>query len=292
MTKTEFKSVYTKYEDYLFVTNASVYTRKAYLSNFKRYFIYCFNNGIEDVLIQENVKKYLVFRTRNGAKWQTMNNIYSAIKKLFVEILYLEWSFKKLPRPKMEFTLPRILSKEEVQKLINSVSNLKHQTIMITLYATGIRLNELRHLRVSDIDSKRLQIRITRGKGRKDRFVSIPDILIPVLRKYYLLFRPKDYLFYGKYVSDAISPRVVQWIFIQAKKRIGLNKNASPHVFRHCYATHHIESGTDLVFLKHNLGHKNLKTIEKYIHLCNKRIQHIIHPIANMDIPLLKMTTV
>lgn len=155
MTKEKFNKVYRQYEDYLFLINASVYTRKAYLSNFSAYFDYCEIQGIEDVLYQDNVKNYLIYRSRNGAKWQTINNIYSAMRKLFREVLSLEWNFKKLPRPKKEKILPRILSQTEVQKLINCISNLKHQTIMITLYATGIRLNELRHLKVSDIDSRR-----------------------------------------------------------------------------------------------------------------------------------------
>ncbi|MFZ1703109.1 MAG: tyrosine-type recombinase/integrase [Saprospiraceae bacterium] len=292
MTTAQFNDTYRKYEDHLYLINASSCTRKAYLSNFRRYFLYCNENNIAEALQQEYVRQYLVYRVKNGAKWQTMNNIYSAMRKLFREVLQIDWSFKKLPRPKKERYLPQILSQQDVQKLIINASNTKHQAIIVTLYSTGMRLNELRMLKISDIDSDRLQIRISKGKGAKDRYIQIPDILITVLRAYFIALKPKDYLFNGRISGTPISARAVQWAIKSVLAKCKILKTASPHTLRHCYATHHLESGTDLVYLQENMGHKHLKTTARYIHLCKERYQHINHPIAHMDIPLCRKTMV
>lgn len=285
----EFIKVYTAYEDYLYLINVSEYTRKAYLSNFRNYYRWCRKEKIEDIYNQLEVRAYLIFRVKNGAKWQTMNNIYSAMRKLFKEVLNLEWSFKKLPRPKKERHLPEILSKQDIQKLLlGCKNNIKHQTIIITLYSTGMRVGELRKLKIKDILSERKQIRIIKGKGAKDRYIDIPDLLIEVLRKYYLTVQPKEYLFFGKYKTQMISVSAVRWAIRMAKKRMGIDKKASTHTLRHCYATHHLESGTDLVYLQQNLGHKHLKTTARYIHLCKERYQHINHPIMQMQLPMLQ----
>jgi len=288
LLKSDYFTVYRAYEDYLYLINCSEYTRKAYLSNFRRYYLWCESKNITDIYHQMQVKAYLIHRVKNGAKWQTMNNIYSAMRKLFREVLNTEWSFKKLPRAKRERHLPEILSKEEVQKLIEGCrKNIKHQTIIITLYSTGMRVGELRKLQLRDILSDRLQIRVIKGKGGKDRYIDIPKILLEVLRKYYVLNKPKEYLFYGKYKTQMISVSAVRWAIRESKKRMKIQKKASTHTLRHCYATHHLESGTDLVYLQQNLGHKHLKTTARYIHLCKERYQHINHPIKQMKLPLL-----
>lgn len=289
LVKSDYYTVYSAYEDYLYLINVSEYTRKAYLSNFRRYYLYCESEEIKDVYDQMMVKAYLVHRVKNGAKWQTMNNIYSAMRKLFREVLNVEWSFKKLPRAKRERHLPELISQAEVEKLILGVSkNIKHQTILITLYATGIRVGELRKLTINDVFSDRNQIRIIKGKGGKDRYVNIPDLLIEVLRIYYKSQKPKHYLFFGRYKENMISVSAVRWAIGQSKKRMNINKKASTHTLRHCYATHHLECGTDLVYLQMNMGHKHLKTTARYIHLCKERYQHIKHPVSLMKLPMLK----
>ena len=199
------------------------------------------------------------------------------MRKLFREVLNIEWSFKKLPRAKRERHLPELISQADVEKLILGVSkNIKHQTILITLYASGMRVGELRKLTIQDILSDRNQIRIIKGKGGKDRYVNIPTLLIEVLRIYYKSQKPKHYLFFGRYKENMISVSAVRWAIGKSKKRMNINKKASTHTLRHCYATHHLECGTDLVYLQMNMGHKHLKTTARYIHLCKERYQHII----------------
>jgi site-specific recombinase XerD len=127
-----------------------------------------------------------------------------------------------------------------------------------------------------------MQFRIRRGKGAKDRYVQIPKELIDYLRHYFKDCRPQVYLFNGRRKGQKMSVGSLRWPIREAKKRLGLTKKISPHTFRHCYATHHLESGTDLVFLQQNLGHKHLKTTARYIHLCKDRYKHVKHPIVAM----------
>jgi len=151
------------------------------------------------------------------------------------------------------------------------------------VYVTGLRLSEATGVRLSDIDRDRLQIRVSQGKGGKDRYIRIPQILIEILEDYYRHYRPEKYLFNGWNVGDRYCSSSGQWTMRQAKKKSKLSKQASVHTLRHAYATHHLEGGTDLVFIKNQLGHKYLKTTEKYIHLCAERHTQINHPIDKIS---------
>lgn len=279
---TDFDDIYKVYEDHMLLKNYSSATIKTYLSNFRRYHDWCLNTDQLDIYNQDTVKAYLIHRVRRGAKWQTMNNIYSAMRKLFRDVLELPWSFKKLPRAKKERVLPELISKKEVKRIIMSCKIEKHKAILITLYATGMRAGELCRVKLADIDGDRQQFKISRGKGSKDRYIQVPAELIDYLRKYYVKYKPVTYLFNGRKKGQPMSVSSLRWPIRQSKKRLKLIKKVSPHTFRHCYATHHLEAGTDLVFLQKNLGHKHLKTTARYIHLCQSRYQHIHHPIADM----------
>ena len=282
LSKDSYESIYNSYREYLLLKNYSKHTLNTYLCNFRLYHKWCTQRKIRKIYVQERVKQYLVYRIENGAKWQTMNNIYSAMRKLFREVLELEWSIKKVPRPKQERHLPELISQQEVFRIIQSCRLTKHRAILITLYASGLRSSELCNLRLDDIDSDRLQFRIRKGKGAKDRYVQVPRELIEYLREYFRECRPKNYLFNGRQKGTKMSVASLRWPIRESKKRFGLTKKISPHTFRHCYATHHLESGTDLVFLQQNLGHKYLKTTARYIHLCKDRYKHVKHPIVAM----------
>ena len=123
-----------------------------------------------------------------------------------------------------------------------------------------------------------------KGKGAKDRYVEMPIELLKLLREYYKVYRPKEYLFNGKYLGCLWANRSAQWSIYQAREASGIAQRVSPHVFRHCYATHHLEGGTNLVYLKEQLGHKNLKTTAKYIRLCKSYPKRVHHPIVEMEI--------
>ena len=169
------------------------------------------------------------------------------MRKLFREVLEIEWSMKKISRPRKERILPELVSRQEIKRLISSCRHVKHQAILVTLYATGLRSGELCSLELNDIDGARQQLRIRRGKGAKDRYVHVPKELIQYLRAYYKKCRPEKYLFNGRRKGERLSVSSLRWPIRQAKKRLRITKQISPHTFRHCYATHHLECGTDLV---------------------------------------------
>ncbi len=275
----------SSYNDYLLLKNFSDQTRDSYLRTLREFDKFRRSRGIRGRYGQLQAKSYILERIKAGKSWSTINADYSALRKYFKEVANLSWSIKKVPRPRKEKRLPDILSKEDVIKIINHAVNFKHQVFLTFIYATGVRLSEALDTKISDVDGNRRQIRISKGKGSKDRYISMPEELLVLLRKYYRVYRPSDYLFNGKRRGSRFSNRAAQWSIIRAKQRCKMTKPASIHTLRHCYATHHIESGTDLVFLQEQLGHKHLRTTAKYVHLCmEERVRQINHPISNMQI--------
>lgn len=270
------------YEEFLILKNFSLATRKMYLRTLKSYLRFHNARFSNQKISQDTARQYILYRKKNGSSWPTINCDYSALRKYFREVICIDWSLKKMPRPRQEQTLPRIISKQDVVRLINQAGNYKQQVFICFVYATGMRLNEALNITFSDIDRDRLQIHVHKGKGAKDRIIQIPECLITVLTEYYKFYKPEKYLFNGLKKGHKYSTSAAQWIMRQAKTNKKFNKNASIHTLRHAYATHHLESGTDLVYLKKQLGHKHLKTTERYIHLCVDRVRTIHHPITEL----------
>ena len=242
-------------------------------------------------LNQEHAQHYLLMRLDKGKAWSTINADYSALRKYYKVLRDYPWSLKKLPRPKRDKKLPAILSKEEVALLIESAPTLKHQVFLTFLYVTGVRLSEATHVKIEDIDSNRMQIRIHRGKGAKDRTVLLNQKLLDLLRTYFKIYKPTEYLFNGQVKGSPYSSSAGQWAIRRGRSLAGITKKCSVHTLRNCYATHHLELGTDLVFLQEQLGHKYLKTTAKYIRLCIERYRQIIHPIDKLEIVYRDKTT-
>jgi integrase/recombinase XerD len=165
--------------------------------------------------------------------------------------------------------LPEVLSREEVHSLIDGTLNLKHRSVLQTLYGTGVRLGEVVLLRPTDIDSRRMQVRVERGKGKKDRYTILPPTLLTTLRMYYRQYRPERYLFEGRTPGRHLSKRTVQAVFKQACARAGIRRQVGVHVLRHSFATHLLEDGLDPVTVKHLLGHANLSTTSRYLHIAD-----------------------
>lgn len=272
------------YESYLVLSNFSTKTVKSYVTTLRRFLEFSYNKFPNTDLCQDFAKQFLMERYQSGLSWSAINCDYSSLRKYFKNILEVEWSFKKLPRPRKEKKLPTILSQEEIVKIIESAPIYKHQIFFTFLYATGMRLSEALHVKLDDIHSDRLQIKINLGKGNKDRLVLVPACLIEILRTYYKRIKPSLYLFNGFRNGSPYSARAVQWALKRSKFRANIKKFGTVHTFRHCYATHHLENGTDLVFIQEQLGHKNLKTTAKYIHLCTARHRNIKHPLDQVQI--------
>jgi hypothetical protein len=166
-----------------------------------------------------------------------------------------------------------------VVKLIECAPTFKHQVFLTFIYGTGLRLSEALNITFQDIDGDRLQIKVNKGKGAKDRVVQIPECLLQLLRSYYRRLKPVHYLFNGLKEGSRYSNRAVQWSIIRARELAGIKKTASIHTLRNCYATHHIENGTDLVFLQEQLGHKHLKTTARYV------ASHPLHAVPSLQGP-------
>jgi integrase/recombinase XerD len=223
-----------------------------------------------DQLDNEQVKDYAYYLiNKQGFSASSINQIISAWKILQVDILGNSWDSLKIKRPKREKRLPKVLSQKEAQALVKSLSNQKHRAILSLTYSTGLRLSELLSLKPGDIDSSRGVVRIIKGKGNKSREIPISEILILQLRDYYKTYRPKIYLFEGHKHGKAYSPTSVQNIVRKAAKKAGLKKVPSPHVLRHCFATHMLERGINLKRLQLLMGHNSLKTTSIYLHLAS-----------------------
>ena len=216
----------------------------------------------------EDARAYMVYLLEErGSSMSHLSQAYSALKVLFVQVLLREGCGDKIPRPKRAKPLPSVMSVEEVGRLVRSLANIKHRTMLQVLYGTGLRVSELVGLRIRDIDSGRNTITVRHGKGAKDRQVPLSPTLLQVLRDYWKLYRPKEFLFENGRSDAQMSERSVQAVFEHARAASGINKKISAHTLRHSYATHLLEAGTDLLSIRNLLGHSNISTTTVYLHL-------------------------
>jgi integrase/recombinase XerD len=169
-------------------------------------------------------------------------------------------------------------------KLFNSLTNKKHKAMLFTAYSAGLRVSEIVNLKIADIDSQRMQIFISRAKGKKDRVVNLSPVLLDILRKYIQDYkpRPKEFLFESEQIKTAYPTRTVQQIFANAKHKAGIRKEVGIHSLRHSFATHLLDKGTDIKYIKEILGHFNLKTTERYLHVSKKQLVNIVSPFDDL----------
>ena len=247
-------------------------------------FLTFFNEKIIDNITNEDIIQFnheLIVKKGFSISYQ--RQMVSALKLFFQRVDKRKLDIDKLERPRKERKLPVIFSKEEVKRIISSIRNEKHRVIISLIYSAGIRVSELLYLRPSDLDTDRMVILIRSGKGRKDRIVPLSSKIIEALRKYYLHHRPRVYLFEGK-AGKTYSASSCRMILKAAMKRAGVKKSASIHTLRHSYATHLLESGTDLRYIQALLGHESSRTTEIYTHVSRKRIEDIRSPYDDLGI--------
>ena len=206
------------------------------------------------------------------------------MKFYYEQVLKRERFFWEIPRPKKPLLLPRLLNENELAKLFNSLTNKKHKAMLFTIYSAGLRVSELVNLKISDIDSKRMQIFIERAKGKKDRVVNLSPVLLDILRAYIKTYKPKPktYLFESEQTFTAYPTRTVQQIFGNAKAKAGIKKEVGIHSLRHSFATHLLDKGTDIKYIKEILGHFDIKTTERYLHVSKKQLVNIISPFDDL----------
>jgi integrase/recombinase XerD len=181
--------------------------------------------------------------------------------------------------PRKSSKLPPVMSPDEIKKLIDGVTNIKHRTIIMLLYSTGMRLSEIAKLKIADIDSRNMRIKIVQGKGAKDRFTILSEQVLLELRAYYIIYKPKEYLFNGSRPGRSISLRNIQHLVQKGVAQIGLaSKHYTVHTLRHSFATHLVDNGADLHTVKELLGHTSLQTTMRYMHLSPARTKAIVNP--------------
>ena len=227
-----------------------------------------------DQLSIEDIRNYLLYLERERhLSWSSLNVATSGIRFLYFKTLKWEYTRMDIPPRKTPSRLPEVLSREEVDRLLSSVDNLKHRTALMTAYAAGLRLSELIHLRVGDIDSSRMAIRVGQGKGRKDRYTVLSPGLRDQLRLYWKRHPSREYLFFGASPERPLHETALQRAYTQAKARAGIQKAGGIHTLRHCFATHQLEAGMDVRTLQVLLGHSDLRTTARYLWIRREHIQ-------------------
>jgi len=264
-------------------------TTRAYLrtiSDFAEYF-----HQSPEHLGPEHIREYIayLFRERKLSD-NTVNQRVGALRFFYVKTLKRNWSVEETPYPKKRFNLPCVLSQEEVSRLIEAALTPFHRTILMTLYATGVRRAELAHLRIADVDSTRMVIHVRGGKGRKDRDVMLSPALLEELRQHYrrLPRKPTQWLFPGgQHHASAdrpISDKVAWFACREAAKRAGIDKKLHPHTLRHSFATHLLEAGADIRTIQILLGHRDLKETTIYLHLSQRHLHAIASPLDRLTL--------
>lgn len=227
----------------------------------RSYFLYCTNT----LKLSEN----------------TLHSRINAIKFYFEQVLHKEKLFFEIPRPKKPLQLPKTISARDIKKLFEVTQNVKHNLMLKICYGMGLRVSEVVNIKITDIDSKTMQVFIERAKGKKDRYANLPESILEQLRAYYKLHKPQKYLFEGLQ-GEQYSIRSVQQVFKNAMKKAGINKVIGIHGLRHSFATHLLENGTDIKFIQELLGHNDIKTTMRYIHISEQQLKNVKSPLDNL----------
>lgn len=232
-----------------------------------------------------DLKRYMVYAMeKEGISENTAHSRLNALKFYFEKVLGGEKFFWEIPRPKRRIQLPKLLNENEIARLFNSLSNKKHKAMLFTAYSAGLRVSEIVNLKIKDIDSGSMQIFIENAKGKKDRYVNLSPILLDILRKYIAVCKPKpkEYLFESEQTLTAYPTRTVQQIFNNAKRKAAITKDVGIHSLRHSFATHLLNKGTDIRYIKDLLGHFDIKTTERYLHVSKQKLVNIISPLDDL----------
>lgn len=231
------------------------------------------------------IKDYLQYcHVTLGLSEHTIHSRMNALKFYYEQVLKRDKFFWEIPRPKKPMQLPKLLNETELRRLFNALENRKHKAMLFTAYSAGLRVSEITRLKIADIDSKRMQIFIERAKGKKDRYVNLSPLLLDILRQYIQLYRPKpkEYLFESEQTMQPYPTRTVQQIFMNARRKAGISKDVGIHSLRHSFATHLLDKGTDIRYIKELLGHFNIKTTERYLHVSKQQLVNIMSPLDDL----------
>jgi integrase/recombinase XerD len=273
-----------EYSQKLIELRYSPKTLKLYTSMFEEFINYYRNSEIDRITEPEVIQflRYLVMERKVSTTYQ--NQAINAVKFYYEKVLGGQRKFYFVDRPRTEKTLPEILSGAEVSAIIRCIDNLKQKTVIMLIYSAGLRISEAIALKIKDIDSQRMQIRVEQSKGKRDRYTLLSQKALEMLRLYFKAYTPAIWLFEGQDKGMPYSARSIQQVFKTAVAKAGIKKDVSVHTLRHSFATHLLESGTDLRYIQSLLGHTSSKTTEIYTHVTTKGFDQIKSPLDGLDI--------
>ena len=263
------------------IRNLSATTRKRYLDRVKA-FANHFNKS-PALLGAEDIRIFLLYLVQERKLSSSSINVTaSALRFLYKVTLGCQWDIEKIHFARREKKLPVVLSPDEVAQFLKAVENKKHKAILMTTYAAGLRILETTRLRLSDIDSRRMTIRIQQGKGKKDRYVMLSKRLLIILRDYWKEYQPASWLFYGKTKDDPISTGTPRQVCRLASYESGIKKRVTPHILRHSFATHLLEQGTNLRTIQILLGHNSPSSTAVYTHIAVQNLKATTSPLDTL----------
>jgi integrase/recombinase XerD len=278
----ETREAIVQFENWLLSKRYSKSTIKTYCDVLRVFFTFHKTISIQHITMQNIIQFNTEYIIGRGLSISYQNQFVNALKLFYLIIRNTNIIIENIARPRREYRLPNVLSKEEVKVLLNTIRNLKHRTMLCLLYSCGLRSGELLNLQPTHIDSKRNIILIKQSKGKKDRIVPLSPKILEMLREYYRYYKPKTYLFEGQNIGEQYDSRSLQLVLKHAVKKAGIHKPVTLHWLRHSYATHLLESGTDLRYIQELLGHNSSRTTEIYTHVSTKNIQQIKSPFDDL----------
>jgi len=258
-------------------------TVNAYRYMFREFLKYLYPKPLHQVTL-EDIQHYhhqLVVKKHVSRSYQ--NQSINAIKFYLEQVVGLDRTRYELERPKKQRKLPVVLSQQEIQRLFKQVKNRKHLAILMTLYSCGLRISELIHLKIGDIDSTRMEVRICSAKGQKDRICMLSPVLLKILRVYYREYKPKSYLFEGQ-GGGPYSTSSIRQVLERAVKKACIRKHVVVHTLRHSFGTHLLENGTNLRYIQELMGHGSPKTTEVYTHVAHNDLHRVVSPLDKLDL--------
>lgn len=264
------EEILQKLEEEIRLRGFSPHTLEEYMIRAKSFMLYT-TRPLEE-LTEQNIREFLIYLLDvKKLSAASVNGYNSALRFLFGAILHRHLNFYDIPHHKHVYTYPTVLTMKEVQKILDAADSLRDKTMLMTIYGAGLRVSEITNLKTSDIFASSMRILIRQGKGKRDRFTLLSKTNLDILTKYSYVYKPKhqDHYLLLNPSKNKMTTRAAGDIFRKALRKSGVNKPASIHTLRHCFATHLLENGTDLCQIKNLLGHTNIKSTARYLHLSN-----------------------
>lgn len=269
------------YYKLIHIKNYSLRTEKSYMYHLNLFLDYVKSVKVTNVDSKVLLTYFNHLKEDKNFSYSSMKQALAAIRFLYLDVLKKEVDFDFIIKMKKPSNLPNVLTMVEVKKIIENILNLKHKTIISTIYSCGLRISEAINLKINNIDSSSMTVKIVNAKGKNDRYVMLSEKLLELLRGYFKEYKPKKYLFEGQN-GGKYSARSIQAVFNRAVKAAGINKKVTVHTLRHSFASHLLDKGTDIRFIQELLGHRHLSTTQIYTHINPVSVKKIKSPFDSL----------